>query len=114
MKRQILTGIACGLAAGLVDLIPMIIQKLPWTANLSALTLWIITGFFIATSQLAINSILKGALIAVLCFLPSSFIIGQDDPIQLVPILCITTILGGLSGLLIQKLSKRFQTGSQS
>lgn len=104
MRKEIFIGIICGFVAGIVDLIPMFIQKLPWNANLSALSMWIIIGFFIATSQITMNSILKGILIAILCFLPNSFIIGMNDPFKLIPICIMTIILGGLLGISIQKL----------
>jgi CHASE2 domain-containing sensor protein len=105
MKNKIIIGLICGLLAGIIDLIPMIIQKLPWNANLSALTMWIIIGFFIGTSQLNLNAILKGILIAFLCFIPNSFIIGWHNPTSLLPISLMTIILGGLTGYFCQKMS---------
>ena len=105
MKNKLIIGLICGFLAGIIDLIPMIIQKLPWNANLSALTMWVVIGFFIGTSQLNLNAILKGILIAFLCFIPNSFIIGWNDPISLLPISLMTIILGGLTGYFYQKMS---------
>ena len=107
MRKEIFIGIICGSVTGIVDLIPMIIQKLPWNADLSALSMWIIIGFFIATSQITMNSILKGILIAILCFLPNTFIIGLNDPFKLIRICIITIILGGLLGFSVRNLSDR-------
>ena len=106
MRKEITTGVICGLVAGAIDLIPMVIQKLPWNANLSALSMWIIIGFFIATTQVPLNAIMKGILIAILCFLPNSFIIGWNDAMSLIPIFIMTIILGGLLGFFIQKMTK--------
>jgi len=104
--RKIALGITLGLLAGIIDLVPMLIQKLTWDANLSALSLWIISGFLISTTDLKINSVLKGIIISFLVLIPSAFIIGWKEPISLLPITIITLILGGLLGYSINKLGK--------
>lgn len=106
MKKQV-TGIILGIIAGILDVIPMIIQDLTWDANLSAFTMWIVIGFFIASVDLKINSILKGIIIAFLVLLPSAFIIGWHEPVSLIPIAIMTIILGGLLGFSIHKISNK-------
>ena len=98
-------GIILGIVAGLIDIIPMIIQNLTWDANFSALTMWIVVGFLISTVDLKINSVVKGILIAFLVLLPSAVLIGWKEPISLIPITIMTTILGGLLGFSIHKIS---------
>ena len=102
--KKIALGITLGLLAGIIDLVPMLIQKLTWDSNLSALSLWIISGFLISTTNLKINSILKGIIISFLVLIPSAFIIGRKEPVSLLPIALMTLILGGLLGYLIEKL----------
>lgn len=85
----------------------MLLQKLTWNANLSALSLWIISGFLISTSNLKINSILKGILISFLVLIPSTFIIGWKEPTSLLSIVMITLILGAVLGFLIDKFGKK-------
>lgn len=104
--KKITLGIILGILAGIIDLIPMLIQKLTWDANLSALSLWIVSGFLISTNNLKINSILKGIVISFLVLIPSAFIIGWNEPISLLPIAIMTLILGGLLGYLIEKFGK--------
>lgn len=106
MKKQA-TGIILGIIAGILDVIPMIIQDLTWDANLSAFTMWVVIGFFIASVDLKINSILKGIIIAFLVLLPSAFIIGWHEPASLIPIAIMTIILGGLLGFSIHKISNK-------
>ncbi len=108
MNRKIVIGLICGLVAGVIDLIPMLIQKLPWDANLGALSMWIVAGYFISTSNLRIPSIVNGILVSLLCLLPSSFIIVWNGPFAFVPILAITIILGGLLGFAIDRLSGKY------
>ena len=100
-------GIILGFVAGLIDIIPMIIQNLTWDANISALTMWTVVGFLNSTVDLKINSIIKGILIAFLVLLPSAVLIGWKEPISLIPISLMTNILGGLLGFSIQNISNK-------
>ena len=121
-------GLLLGFAAGIIDLIPMLIQKLPWSANLSALSMWLIIGFFIShtdfkitkslkrfffgvfidTSSNKLNPAIKGATIALLNLIPCAFIIGWSDPESLIPIIFMTTILGSILGYAIEKVTLKF------
>lgn len=102
--RKVKIGIILGIVAGIIDVIPMIIQKLTWDANISAFSMWIVVGFLIAIVDLKINSIIKGILIAFLALLPTAILIGWKEPISLIPISIMTTILGGLLGFTINKI----------
>ncbi|MBN2893468.1 MAG: hypothetical protein JXL97_16460 [Bacteroidales bacterium] len=102
--NKIVIGILTGIVAGIIDVIPMIIQKLTWDANISAFLMWIVVGFFISATELKINFIIKGILIAFLVLLPASVIIGWKEPVSLVPIVIMTTILGGALGFANQKI----------
>lgn len=103
--KKIKTGILLGIVAGIIDVLPMILQKLTWDANISAFSMWIIVGFFISTIDLKINSIVKGILLSFLVLLPNAILIGWKQPFSLIPIAVMTTILGGLLGFSIHKLS---------
>lgn len=105
MKKQI-TGIVLGVIAGIIDLIPMILQNLSWDANISAFTMWLVIGFILASVEIELNPILKGILIAFLVLLPSAIIIGWHEPTTLIPIAIMTTILGGSLGFSIDKITK--------
>ncbi|MEI6900593.1 MAG: hypothetical protein WCL00_12000 [Bacteroidota bacterium] len=108
MKKKIIIGLVFGVIAGMVDLIPMIAQSLPWDANLSALTLWIVSGFFIQTTTLDLKPILKGIVISLICLLPSAFIIAWEEPAAILPILAMTVFLGALLGFSIERLNNKF------
>lgn len=106
MKNKIVIGVVLGIIMGVLDVIPMVLQGLTWDANLSAFFLWIVAGFMLATSNLKLQPVLKGIVIAFLCLLPSVFIIGWYDPVSLVPIGMMTLILGALLGYSYGKLVK--------
>ncbi len=105
--RKILIGIFVGFAVGIIDLIPMIIQKLTWDANFSALAMWTVVGFITATISLKLNPIIKGILTAFSILLPSAILITWQEPVSIIPISIMTLILGGLQGFMIDKLTKK-------
>lgn len=106
MNKKILTGLIIGIVAGIIDVIPMVLQKLTWDANLSAFSMWIVSGFFLGSSALKMHGVLKGLVISFLVLLPCLFIIGWKVPISLIPIFVMTLILGSLSGFIYQKIIK--------
>ena len=71
MKNNIVIGLILGAIAGILDVIPMVLQGLSWDANLSAFFLWIVSGFMLATSNLRLHPVLKGIVIPFICLLPS-------------------------------------------
>lgn len=106
MKKNIQIGVLLGIAAGIIDVIPMVVQGLTWDANISAFLLWVVSGFMLATSNLQLSPIIKGLVISLLCLVPSLPIIGWEDPISLLPIFIMTLILGSLLGFAYGKLVK--------
>ena len=106
MKRNIITGISLGAVAGIIDVIPMVIQRLTWDANISAFLMWVVIGFILSITELKMNSLLKGILISYLVLLPAAILIGWKEPISLVPILIMTTILGGALGYSFHRFKK--------
>ena len=95
-----------GTVAGILDVIPMIIQGLLWDANISAFLMWIVVGFFIASVNLKTNPIIKGILIAFMVLLPMAVLIAWQDPFALIPISIMTIVLGALLGFTINKFTK--------
>lgn len=104
--KKIKIGLLLGIVTGIIDVIPMIMQNLTWDANISAFTMWIVVGFLIATIDLNINSIIKGILIAFMVLLPTAILIGWKEPVSLIPITIMTTILGGLLGYFNHRLNR--------
>lgn len=103
MKKRIQTGLLLGGIAGIIDVVPMVIQHLTWDANLSAFSMWIVIGFFMAISQFSLKGMGKGLVVSFSILIPTLFIIGWKDPTSLIPIITMTAILGSLIGLFYQK-----------
>lgn len=106
MKKRIIHGIIFGVLAGIIDVVPMIIMKLPWDANISAFSLWVVCGLLIAITYIKIHPVLKGLLMAFSLLIPCAVIIGWKEPLSLLPIIIITSVLGSAIGFIIEKLGK--------
>ena len=92
------SGIIFGAVAGVIDVIPMVLQDLTWDANVSAFLMWVVVGFLISVTDLNLPSAIKGVLIAFLVLTPSAIIIGWEEAASLLPIGIMTLILGSLLG----------------
>ncbi len=104
---KIIVGLLFGAIAGILDLIPMFIQKLSWDANLSAFSMWLIIGVFISSVQFNLKPFLKGIVVSLMVLLPSAFLIGWKEPVSLIPILTMTIVLGSLLGFTIEKVKSK-------
>ena len=105
MKKSTL-GVLLGTFAGIIDVIPMVLQNFALDANLSAFFLWVVSGYLIASSNLAVNGALKGVVVSLLVLLPSAVLIGWKEPVSLVPIAVMTLVLGSVLGYLIDRYGK--------
>lgn len=103
---KVFVGLIVGTIAGIVDVIPMLMQGLSWDANLSAFSFWVISGVMIATSNLKMRGALKGIVISALVLIPAAVLIGWSNPMNLVPIGIMTLVLGGVSGYLIERFGE--------
>lgn len=97
--NNILIALLIGIVAGLIDVTPMIIQKLDKTANISAFVHWVVLGLIIPFVHWDIQPWLKGIIIGVLTTLPVMIIVISKDKKALIPMLIFSTILGAAVGL---------------
>lgn len=115
--NNISKGILLGGLAGIIDVIPMILMKLPLSADISAFSMWVVIGLFISVTDLPampaarlwqaglpLKGALKGILIALLILAPTAVLIAAGNPADIIPVLVMTIILGGLLGLSIERV----------
>ncbi len=105
-KKKIIVGVLLGAVAGVLDVVPMVVQDMPWDANLSAFSHWVIVGFFIAAVHIHLPAVIKGILVAVLALVPVAFMVWWHDPSSILPMSISTVVLGGLLGLFVEKYGK--------
>jgi hypothetical protein len=104
--KKILIGTIVGTVAGIVDVVPMILMKLTWDANLSAFSMWVIIGVLISATSLNLPGMVKGVVLSLMVLCPSAILIGWKEPTSLMPILVMTVILGGISGFVVSRIGK--------
>jgi len=104
--KKILLSLAIGGIAGIIDVIPMIVQNLDWYSNISAFVFWLVMGLVIAHTSLPIKSWLKGLVIALLCAIPIMILVLANDPKSIIPIAVMSVILGSLVGFLTGRYAK--------
>jgi len=97
-------GLLAGAVAGVIDVIPMILQNLTWDANLSAFFFWVTTGMVIAVADIPLKGAVKGIAISYALLVPLAFLIGWANPLNLVPIAIMTLILGAAVGTAIERI----------
>ncbi len=105
MKKAKL-GILLGLVVGVLDVTPMIIQKMSWDANLSAFFHWLVVGYIISITRLNIKGWIKGLTISVLTLIPIAFLVWWNSFDAVIPMSISTVIFGSSLGWLIEKYGK--------
>jgi len=92
--NTILIALLIGIVAGIIDIIPMIVQKLDKYANASAFTHWVILGLIIPFVDWNIQPWLTGMIIGVISAIPVILMTFKYDKKSMVPILAMSIILG--------------------
>ena len=96
--NDILIALSIGIVAGIIDVIPMLIQKMEKKANLSAFTHWVVMGLIIPFVSWDIPAWLKGLIIAEISVIPALFIVVSQDRKAIIPMTVMSAILGILIG----------------
>ena len=92
--NEILIALTIGIVAGIIDVVPMVIQKMEKTANLSAFAHWVVLGLIIPFVSWNIAPWLKGFIIAEISAIPILFIVATKDKKAILPITVMSAILG--------------------
>ena len=103
---KILLVLILGAAAGIIDIIPMILQKLDRYSIISAFIQWVAAAFVITHIQFGVESWLKGLIVAVLMALPVIVLVMKNDVKSVMPILVMSAILGSVVGLVGDRVIK--------
>jgi hypothetical protein len=104
--NRILLSLTVGALAGIIDIIPMFMQKLDRYSIASAFIQWVILGFVINHIEFGVGGWLKGLIVAVLLSIPVIALVVKADPKSAVPIVVMSAILGSVVGLISDKFIK--------
>jgi hypothetical protein len=103
--NKLIKYLVSGVIIGIIDVIPMILMKLTWDANISAFTMWVIISYLVYCNNQNINQIKKTIIISFLVLIPNAILIGWNNPIGLVPVISMTLILSILMGFVTGKIN---------
>jgi len=88
-----------GITAGIIDVIPMIIQKLNRTACLSAFIHYFVLGLIIPFIAWEIAPWAKGTIVSLLTSIPIMVIVYPEDKKALIPMSIFSILLGAGIGI---------------
>ncbi len=97
---KLFISLIIGIIAGIIDIIPMFLQKLDRYSIISAFIQWVIVAFVITHIQFGVGGWLKGLIIAVLMALPIIVLVMKTDAKSVIPILIMCAVLGSLIGFI--------------
>ncbi|KAF0133291.1 MAG: hypothetical protein FD145_1371 [Candidatus Saganbacteria bacterium] len=104
---KIKTGLFGGVVVGILNLIPLSFIKVPWDAYAVAFLTSVIAGFLIATSNLKLNSVLKGILILFIIASPMMVVLAVNNFKNALHMVFSNFISGALLGFVIDKFEKK-------
>jgi hypothetical protein len=99
-------SLGIGVAAGVVDVVPMVIQRLDRYACVSAFVHWVVTAVLISYVEAPLSPWLKGLLIGELSALPVVILVSKYDTKGIVPIFVFSAMLGAAVGAMTAKFAK--------
>jgi len=101
--NNFLIAILIGLAAGIIDVVPMIIRKLDSESSLSAFVHYFVLGLIIPFVRWNLPPWLSGICISLLMALPVMIIVYRKDRKAILPMVLFSILLGagiGLAGVI--------------
>lgn len=97
--NDFLIVIIIGIVAGLIDIIPMIIQKLDKRETISAFVHYFTLGLIIPFVSWEVAPWIKGIVIALLTAIPLMIIVYHKDKKAVIPMIAFSLILGAGIGI---------------
>lgn len=97
--NDFLIAILIGLAAGIIDVVPMIIQKLDKESCISAFVHYFALGLIIPFVNWNLEPWLSGICISLLTTLPVMIIVSRKDKKAIIPMFIFSLLLGAGIGL---------------
>ena len=93
-----------GLAAGILNAIPMVFLDASWQAVVAVLLHWLGLSLIIAYARMPLESWATGMLIAGLTALPLGLLLHPGSALGLLQVMAFSLVLGGLLGYTAERL----------
>ena len=104
--KNIFIALIIGVSAAIIDVVPMIIQRIDKSACISAAIQWIVLGLIIPYVNWDMQPWLKGLIIGEMAALPILILVFAKDTKSLIPIIIFSAILGAAVGFTGSKFIK--------
>lgn len=105
--RRFYLSIMLGALAGIIDVLPMILQKLDMFSTISAFTQWMVASVIINYIDFPIRSWLKGLIVAEALAVPIMVLVMKAGFFTILPIMIMCAILGSIVGIISGKFEKQ-------
>ena len=92
--NSFLIALSIGAVAGIIDVVPMIMQKMDKAACISAFLQWLFLGLVIPFVSWSMLPWLKGLIIAFIMAIPIMIIVYPEDHKAIIPISVFSILLG--------------------
>lgn len=99
--RSLFVGLCVGAVAGILDILPMLLRRMPARAILSAFIQWLVLGLVIAHVRSPLPQWANGLAVGALCSVPIVLIVSEKEPSSVPVILGTSVVLGTLCGLAV-------------
>ncbi|MCW8930505.1 MAG: hypothetical protein OQL19_09735 [Gammaproteobacteria bacterium] len=106
MRQKILVSFIIGFIAGLIDIMPGLIQGVDLYITLTGLSFWVVMGPTIAFISLPMKDWLKGLVVALLLAIPGMILMSAIDPETVIPMIVVTIVLGSMVGFLTGRYAR--------
>jgi hypothetical protein len=103
--QKLFIALSIGLAAGILDIIPMLLKKAPINVWIVPFVHWVVLGVLIAYIKMPFPAWATGSIVAILTVLPTLITYSQTKPQSVLPIAAISLVLGAIVGIATQRLN---------
>jgi hypothetical protein len=103
--QKLFIALSIGLAAGILDVIPMLLKKAPLNAWLVPMVHWVIVGVLIAYVKMPLPNWATALIVALLTTLPTLITYSQTKPQSVLPIAIVSIVFGAIIGVANQRFN---------
>jgi hypothetical protein len=105
--KKLFISLCIGAAAGIIDVIPMVIQRLDKVSDWSAFVHWAVLGVIISYVRFSMAPWLKGLVIAEISVLPIIILVMKTDLKSVIPIMVMSAVLGIAVGVTTDRFASQ-------
>jgi hypothetical protein len=97
--KNVALSLLIGITAGVIDVIPMLLQNINKYACVSAFIQWVVLGLIIPYINWNMQPWIKGLIVAELLAFPVMVLVLEKEPKSIIPIAIFSAVLGALVGI---------------